>query len=366
MLHIISIRYFFFLIFLFIVQLPVQAEELVPAENISIAEEIVNKHSAEVPLEDENENLDEDEYYPFETGDESGLEKEPGKKKSFFSFLDSPQAYLSSGVEGMARRIDRFFVEDEIFYESSGSYLRLIYSKIFEEGGKQRSLNKVRFKLRLPETRKRFKLFFESSARDEAYNVTTQTESTHKTQAEEGDYVLGIQAESGENFGWKYKPRIGAHLDSSIDTFIKFKFSREDKLGQWTVSWDETPYWQDSIGWGFDSSLVFNRKINEKNLFRSSTFAGWKNATEQFEMSQVFAIFHTFNPKKAISFYVAAYGVSEPIVHTTEYLLGSIYRKNIHEDYLFLEIEPQIRYQRINRFQPEHSIALRLELLFKK
>jgi len=53
-------------------------------------------------------------------------------------------------------------------------------------------------------------------------------------------------------------------------------------------------------------------------------------------------------------------------VHTTQYLVGSIYRQNIHKDYLFIEIEPQIRYQRINRFHPEHSIAFRFELVFKK
>lgn len=303
-----------------------------------------------------------DDFPPFP--EEAEIEAE--EDTSFFSFLDSPQKYLASGVEEMAKSMDRFFIADEIFYESSGSYLRLIHSTIFEEGGNRRSFSDVRFKLRLRETEKRFKLFFESSARDDSYNVTTQTESAPNTLGEEDDYVMGIQAESGEGFGWKYKPTIGAHLTSPIDTFVKFKFSREDKLGQWTVSWDETPYWQDSIGWAFDSSLVLNRKINEKNLFRSSTFAGWKNSTDQFDLSQVFAVFHTFNKRRAISFYTAAYGVSEPEIHTTEYLVGSIYRANIHKDYMFIEIEPQIRYQKINRFHPEHSIALRLELLFKK
>lgn len=365
MLHFISIHIFNLLLFtlLLLAYLPVQAETELLVEDTPVVEAKIVEDSIETEqVEDEDELYSEDELYPFETGNEIELEAE----ESFFSLFDNPQDYVSSGVEDMARSIDSFFVEDEIFYESSGSYLRLIHSRIFEEGGKQSSLNKVRFKLRLPETQKRLKLFFESSKTDEPYNVTTQTESASKTVGEEDDYVLGIQAESGEGFGWKYKPRIGAHLGSSVEPFVQFKFSREDKLGLWTLSWDEIPYWDDSIGWGFDSSLVFNRKIDERNLFRSSTYAGWKNSTDMFDLRQVFALFHTFSSRRAISFYTGAYGVSEPTTQVTQYLVGSMYRQNIHKDYLFIEIEPQIRYQRINRFQPEHSIAFRFEFVFKK
>jgi len=311
--------------------------------------------------EDEALILD-DETEPFP--EEAEIEAEP--EKPFFSFFDNSQDYLSSSVEGLARSMDQYFVEDEIFYESSGSYLRLRYSMIFDEAGKKRSVNEVRFKLRLPNTEKKFKLFFETSAIDEPYNVTTQTESVPKTVGEEGNYVLGIQAESGERFGWNYKPTIGADIDSSLDPFVKLKFSREDKFKKWIISWDETPYWYDSLGWGFDSSIELNRKIDEKSLFRSSTYAGWKNSTSQFDLSQVFSVFHTFNKKKAISFYTAIFGVSEPKITTTQFLVGTIYRENIHKDYLFMEIEPQIRYQAINRFRPEHSIVLRFELLIKK
>jgi hypothetical protein len=350
MLHLITRHYFYilFLVLSLLAYLPVHAEETLSAETTYVVEQdIANENIADESLENEDGSLIDDEHYPFETDDEVAIEDEMDEKESFFSFLDSPQAYLASTVEGMARRIDKFFIEDEVFYESSGSYLRLIYSRIFEEGGKQSSLNRVRFKLRLPETQKRLKVFLESSPRDEPYNVTTQTENFPESVTEEDDYIVGIQSESGEGFGWKYKPRIGAHLGSSVEPFVQFKFSREDKLGQWTLSWDEIPYWDDSVGWGFDSSLVFNRKIDERNLFRSSTFAGWKNATEMFDLSQVFALFHTFSSRRAISFYTGAYGVSEPTTQVTQYLVGSIYRQNIHKDYLFIEIEPQIRYQRM-------------------
>lgn len=341
--------------------------EYAQSQNTQVEEQNLEKienneiTTAETELIDDSMPL-EDAFCPYETKD--GWVYEP--ESSFFSFLDSSHAYLSSSVEAMARSMDQFFVDDKIFYESSGSYLRLRYSQIFEERGKTRSVNQVSFKLRLPNTEKRFKIFFESAKKNDPYNVTTQTEKSEKRAEEQGDYVLGLSAESGERFGWKYRPTIGADFDGSLDPFVKFKFSREDKAGLWTISWDETPFWYDSLGWGVDSNLVFNRKIDDNNLFRSSTFAGWKAQTEMFDLSQVFAIFHTINSKKAISFYSGVYGISEPKITTTEFLLGSIYRENLHKDYFFLEIEPQIRYQRINRFKPEHSIVFRFELLFEK
>ena len=134
MLHLISKRGFLFIyiLLLAIASQPVLADETISPENKLIIEEQTIKENAEDSLvnEQEVEDFDEDEIYPFEMGNGDDIDDESETEDSFFSFLDTPQAYLSSGVEGMAKRIDQFFVEDEIFYESSGSYLRLIYSKI--------------------------------------------------------------------------------------------------------------------------------------------------------------------------------------------------------------------------------------------
>lgn len=350
--------YFSFLTLSVFTSVDISAESKASTPEVTEAQQDINT--------DENifdeELLDDENIEPFP--EEAAIEVE--SEESFFSIFDSTHEFLSDNVEAMAKNIDEFFVDDEEFYESSGSYLRLRQNMIFNEGGQSRSLSDIRFKLRLPNTKKRFKLFFESSSSDEPYNVTTQTEKSPETLGEEGDYVLGIQAESRDKFGWKYKPTLKVHIDSSVDLIAKFKFSREDKFERWSISWDETLLWYDSIGWAFDSNLQLNRIINEKNLFRSSTYAGWKNETSQFDLSQFFSIFHTFNKKRAISFYAGVYGVSEPSIMTTQFLIGSLYRKNIHKDYLFFEVEPQIRYQRINNFHAEHSIVFRLEFVFKK
>ena len=77
-------------------------------------------------------------------------------------------------------------------------------------------------------------------------------------------------------------------------------------------------------------------------------------------------MFHAIGKNKALSYYAGVYGLSEPQLHATHYLLGLTYRQSIHKDYLFIEIQPQILYQKINGFQPEHTLLFSLEMMFKK
>lgn len=293
--------------------------------------------------------------------------KEPDNAdKPFFSFLDGTQETISSGIESLARNLDDFFTVNSDYYETSGSYLRLKQNVIFSEGGIINYKTEASFKLRLPNTEKKFKLFFDTPSVRTPYDNSTQTAKETATGVTEGNYVLGIQAESGEKFGWKYKPTLGIDIDNKIDPFARFRFSRESKFGKWDYRWHETPFWYNSFGWGFDSYFELNRNISAETLFRAATFAGWREDTEYFDLSHVFSMFHVYSGKKAMSYFAGVYGTSEPEINTTHFLLGLTYRQNIHKDYLFMEIVPQIIYQKINRFNPEHTITFRLEMLFKE
>ena len=206
-------------------------------------------------------------------------------------------------------------------------------------------------------------LTFETATDKETYDISTQKQNTTE---EEKNYSAGIQADIGEKYGWKFKPAAGIHLDSIIDPFATFKLYRKYMFNKWSVNWQETPYWYNSFGWGFDSYLELNKKFSEEDLFRIATFARWREDIDHFELSQVYSMFHTLDKKKALSYYAGVYGISEPSVHTTHYLIGSTYRQNIHKDYLFIELVPQIIYKNTNNFRAEPSIVFRIEMIFKK
>lgn len=284
----------------------------------------------------------------------------------FFSFLDKPHEFISSGVEVFARGMDEFFSNDKVFYDTSGTYLRLRADTVWNERGDIGYVGDIRLKLRLPRTKKKLKFLFESGADERPDDISTQAENTLIAAVEEKDYFAGLQATFDEKYGWQFKPSIGLRLSSNIDPYVRFRFKKKYEFTKWNINWHETPYWFDSVGWGFDSYFELNRKISKDNLFRSSTFARWTNEINHFEMSQIFSMFHTLSKRRAISYYAGAYGISEPAVFSTHYLLGLTYRQNIHKDYLFFEIMPQIKYQKVNDFNTEYSLTFRVEIMFKK
>ncbi len=286
--------------------------------------------------------------------------------EDFLSFLDAPQKYISSGVEALASTLDEFFSNDKVFYESSGTYLRLRGDMIRDENGELQYTGDIRFKLRLPNTKKKIKLTFESDADERRDNNAGQSENIPANAAKNNDYFAGLQATLGKKHAWQFKPSIGLRLGSTVEPYFRLRARRRYMLEKWSIHWAETAYWFNSTGTGLDSLLEFNNKITDDDLFRAGSFARWTNKTDYYELNQTFSMFHTLSDRKALSYYVTIYGISEPTISATRYLIGLTYRQRIHKDYLFFEIIPQIKYQKINDFKSEFSVLFRIEIIFKK
>jgi hypothetical protein len=83
-------------------------------------------------------------------------------------------------------------------------------------------------------------------------------------------------------------------------------------------------------------------------------------------MSQTFSLIHTLSEKRAISYKIGVFGQSEePAVHAHTYLINAVYRNNIHKDYLFLDIQPQVFFEKKNNFDSRMEILFRFEIFYR-
>lgn len=283
---------------------------------------------------------------------------------SFFSFLDTPQKFISTGVEGLAQTLDEFFSEDKVFYGSSGTFLQLTLDTLWAENGGVQYDSNIRLKIRLPHTSKKIKLTAQSTEEDRADETTAQTASPAVKAAEKKEFLAGIEAEVKKR-GWEVKPSIGLRV-SEVQPYVKLRLNRRFEFDIWSIYFNETAYWYHERGAGYDTILEFNKKITNKDLFRSTTFARRTHEIGHFELSHTFSMLHTLSDRRAVSYYMGAYGVSKPTVQSTHYVLGFNYRQKVHKDYLFFELIPQITYRRDNDFHAEHSLLFRIDIIFKK
>jgi len=286
--------------------------------------------------------------------------------ESFFSFLDEPQEAISSGVEALARTLDEFFSEETVYYDSSGTFLKFTADIIRRNDGKLSYTGDLQLRLRMPRAGEKASIIVQTDADElDDEDTTVEAQDTPAKAVEEKDLFVGLQTDLGEKAGWRIRPSVGIRLGSKLNPYTKLRLKRHYQLDKWDIKWNETLYSFKNTGSGVDSQLEFNRKI-KKDLFRAVTEARWTKETDYFELSQVFAMYHVFSERRALSYYAGAYGKSFPTVHATHYLLGLSYRQKIHKNYLFYELIPQYKFDKINDFDPEFSLTLRLEIIFKK
>jgi hypothetical protein len=282
----------------------------------------------------------------------------------FFSFLDTPHSAISNSLKYMASAMDEFFADERVFYEKSGSYIRLTVDTVQEEGGETSYKGDVKLKLRLPRTQKKLKFILESNPETQRDTIDRTLEESPAQAAEENDYYAGIQATLGNERKWQFHPGIGVKFGRPFDVFARIRADRSYRTGDWLFRPSQTFYAFKEKGFRSDTAFDLDYKVSDRLLFRSSSFIRYTDENDYFEPSQVFSLLQGISKRRGIAYQVGVYGITDPTWHATDYLLQVRYRQNIHSDYLFLELIPKILYQRENEFEAEHSLTMRLEMIF--
>ncbi|MBI1422579.1 MAG: hypothetical protein GC149_03860 [Gammaproteobacteria bacterium] len=287
-------------------------------------------------------------------------------KPGFFSFLDAPQQRISAGLESMAQSIDSFFANEQVFYKSSGSYLRYSVDSLFEEGGRLTTVGKLDISLHLPRTEQKLKLVLESDPVERQSNLQRATTNTLDTAQPETNYYAGLQSEFGKETKWRFSPSVGLKLHFPIEYYVRMRAFRDIRFTTWNLHLTESVYWYDTVGAGADSEMVWERLLDKRLLFRASSLVRNTEEYQRFDLSQVFSISQTLSERRAITYSIGFFGNSEPNIHATDYVLQARYRQIIHGDYLFMELVPQVRYRIDYAFTQEDSLLVRFEWLFRR
>jgi len=286
--------------------------------------------------------------------------------ESAFDFLDPQYNYISDYLRRFTTSVDQFMANAEKSAESTGSYIRLTVDTTWTEGGNTDFSPGIQFRLRLPQTKKKLSLTIESDPEEKRTTQDIATNSTAQTkdQKDSGVYT-GLEKDVSAGSNWKIRPGIGARIRSPLDFYVRARASYEKYYDLWKFSFNESIYWFDVEGYGTDSSIDWDRLLNKDLIFRSSSFLRYTEENKYIDMSHSFFLIHQITQNRTISYQVAAFANSKPALYATGYLINVRYRQNVHKDYVFVEVSPQVNYQKENNFDSEFSLFLRLELYYR-
>lgn len=305
----------------------------------------------------------EGELYSAEAFPEESIYDEPVTEKSIYGVLDKPHKYISENVEKFVTGFDRFFANDALYRYTTGSYVQITGDTLIEENGEIGYAANFKARVDLPGTKKRFKLIFNTDPTEKQDPVERSVDESPAAAVQESDLYGSVQRER-EIRNWKFRPSIGVKVGMPLEPFGKLRFTSTHSMWRWALRADQNFYWFDDSGFGSDSTIEFDRPIGKENLFRASSFARWTEETEFFQLSQIFTFYQTLSPSRKISYQIGAYGQTQPTWFMTDYLVVIRYRQNLHKDWFFFEVRPQVQYSKVNDWDDAVSLLLRLEMLF--
>jgi len=280
--------------------------------------------------------------------------------------LDYTHAYVSQSVEELASSIDRFFANEKNYQYTNQSFVQVRLDGYWRDEQKPEYTPRLRAKVHLPGTERRFKLMLETdpqerqSPQDLSQNTAGTTGGAGAT-----DYFLSLLKERVSTTGWEIRPNIGVELKLPLEAFVRLRLYKSYSLGEkWTMRPDQNFYWYTGRGAGSDSYLEFNYRLSTDYLLRTGSFLRWTDRTDYFEPSQNIIFFHYIQPGVQMYYQVGMFGRTQPTLHVIQYLFTINYRQLIYKDWLFLEMRPQLSYAEDENWKPMRSFLLRFDLVF--
>lgn len=282
--------------------------------------------------------------------------------------LSGTHAYLSKNIEQLSDKIDAFFGTERAFDESSGTYVQIRGSLIYRKYGEVDFDGNVRAKLDLPNLKEKLSLVFESEsevALDNRGQITTGTPSVAET-FDSQKASASLQYILREERFWDLRLQPGIKLHWPPETFLRLRMRRTQPLGEkWLSRVILTPGWFDPRGWELRLRHDFDRDAGGGSLFRATSEAVWLVKEDRnLGLTQSFGYSHPLGNRVQMAYQTGVTFETHPTFWDTAYYSSIRYRRNIHRGWVFLELKPQILFEREQAFKTDASFAVSLEMVF--
>ena len=250
--------------------------------------------------------------------------------KENVSWYDSSQAVMNTVFCEPALWFDTFYGSDRVLAETGGTYVRWRNNFIQTEGEGFRFITNLNFSVALPRISKRLQLTFEGDEDPDLQDVLPGGQAPNTTN------TLGLRLDvkdtsrSKFNISVSAKPRIRARYrytyPLSNESLIRFTQEIQNEKG---VN-------------GARTRLDFEKAYLPTKLFRSTTEGFVAEDFSGVDWSQAFSLFERLSKKSSVSYETGIVGITEPESYVTNFRLGIRYRRNIHRDWLFFEVIPEV------------------------
>lgn len=277
------------------------------------------------------------------------------------------QRIHSRQVQALGRGIDQTLSGQTWVDPDNESYLRLGAFNRYTEDGRMGYEPEARFKLDVPTSEEQFRIIVESDADDLAPLSEQQQKGTLSPEdEEENSFTAGaLRYLSPLSERWNASTDLGARLRLPIQVFARARtWSDWYPTNEWRLRVDQRIFWYAQDGWISRSWFGFHRNLGPHWQFRASSEARWVHRKRGFELAQIARFQRRYRNRHFLRLRFGVLGETFDNWARTEYFTDLLYRKRLHDDWLYGEVIPSLRYRREEDFQPEATLTFRIEMFF--
>lgn len=280
---------------------------------------------------------------------------------------------INNGITGVFRRDARqdteltqqFYGNLMTAYDVKGSYIRLRpRAYLSEHDGSKYKLD-FSARLRIPHITR--KLSFYADSDDADYDAMEDVFSARYRRALEREYGDGATA------GLTYFFTDRMKRDLSLSTGLRFRPEPSPKIRLrarfrksfevWLAEFSQSVFWSERDGSGEKSELVFDRRINDLQHLGINVSAIWSELSHGVDWGGSAAYYVRFDRRNNGALRLGMRGYTHPSAITDQYFVRLTWRRRVHRDWLFIEVEPGLDFFREDDFGISPLINLKIEML---
>jgi len=288
-----------------------------------------------------------------------GLNLSPGPR--MLAIVESTHQHISHGLESTVRLVDNFFARDNVFEESTGSYARIPLDAIWQENDGYRYKASIKARIDLPKSKKKLKLLFESDVTEEQ---ALRLSSTPGEAVSDNDFFLSIERELNKSGKWSVRPALGIKFRWPPDPFARLRAIRYFSFSSWLLRLSSTGVYFAINGFETRGSFEISKALTRNLLFRSFSDVRWREKKDLTDASQVFSIYQHLTAKENIAYQTGVFADNKPDWDITDYRTWIRFRRLIHQNWLFIEIRPEVRFPNEGGYDPTYLVQFRVEAVF--
>lgn len=285
----------------------------------------------------------------------AAVEEEPPARQ-----VDVWHAWLSQGVTEFVDDLDRFFGDDRIEDDVSGTRVRLALGVDWNRAEGPSLLTRFRARLDLPKTVRRLQLIVDSfSETDELLERVPIDDALRESKPDTG--VRYIFRDEGPV---RLSADAGARLGGNPQTFGRLRARLVVPMDPWEFRLIQTAQWYSQDGLGLVTEGRWSRRLGDNWLFRVASRLGWYAERDGVTPSQSFTWLRVGRGGWGHRIAASAEWPDVPGGERASYRLVYGHRRRVFRDWLFIEAAPGVDFSEVRDYEPNPRMEVLFEALF--